>query len=152
MGAFASISGDLVLPPLVCIKRSLGPHGAWLLLEQDSHLRPHLWVTVRLLLHAALTSISYAQPSCLSHFTLKRPCLSSLRQLLSRPTHLLLDTAQTDPAAVSHHCSGGTWGCLAREVWGAGEQRLVAVAADRLLPSESPCPSISRQGCCWWPA
>lgn len=37
-------------------------------------------------------------------------------------------------------------------VWDTGEQRLVAAAAACLLPSESPCPSISWQGYFWWPA
>lgn len=70
----------------------------------------------------------------------------------SGQTHLLLDTSRTDPVAVPPHCAGGTWCCLAREACGAGEQRLVSVVAARLLPSESPCPSISRQGYFWWPA
>lgn len=85
------------------------------------------------LLHAPLWSIPGFRPS--------------LQTNPPSPGH-----AQTDPTAMPTRCSGGTWCCLAREVWDTGEQRLVAVTAARLLPSESLCPSISRQGCFWWPA
>lgn len=88
--------------------------------------------------------------SCTSHFGASLSLLPPPASL--QTASLLLDTSQTDPAAVPPHCSGGTWCCLAQEVWGAGQQRLVAVAAARLLPGESPCPSISRQSYFWWPA
>lgn len=120
----------------------------WLLLEQGSHLRPDLRVRVMMLLRVALMRISYMQPffSCMPRSGASLAFVP-LQTNPPSPGH-----AQTDPTAMPTRCSGGTWCCLAREVWDTGEQRLVAVTAARLLPSESLCPSISRQGYFWWPA
>lgn len=94
-------------------------------------------------LHAAFFSCTPHSGASLAFL----PLTASLQTNPPSPGH-----AQTDPTAMPTRCSGGTWCCLAREVWDTGEQRLVAVAAARLLPSESLCPSISRQGYFWWPA
>lgn len=84
-----------------------------------------------------------------THFLLH----SSLWSIPSSPP---CDSLPRDKPTFSWAHSDGPRGCatplLRWHVVRAGEQRLVAVAAARLLPSESPCPSISRQGYAWWPA